>query len=150
MTESQYHQVAAGEYPAPAEERWEELRDWVPQVDAIVQRGIELLYQFVNLTPDERPEDWECLDDWVERSVSPKVIHYPEHYNDRSRRQFRRVVCSRVMALALDMAQMSTLYWGIEDPTVEGWCSYCKTPRPIAEFVSSKYTCDTCYQRRKG
>jgi hypothetical protein len=150
IPESEYHQVVAGTRPAPARIRFEELGDWVPRLNEVITRGVDLLLQW---TMQDLSEDWEALDDYIERTIPDHRSHRfkcPEHYGDKSRAKFRRMLVSHLETLILDVAKMDTRYWGVADPTIDSWCSYCKSARPIGEFVSSEYTCESCFQRRKA
>ena len=145
MTDSEYHQVIAGERVPPSIERWDELRDWIPNLDAVVSVGVLLLLETIN----GKGEGWESVDDWVERMVVDESIRYPEHYAHKSRKRFRDRLVIRTLSLIMDEAKMDTMYWGVSDPSVESWCSYCKSAVPIEQFVQSTYTCDPCFNRRK-
>jgi len=126
------------------------LKPWVARLNSVVDRGADMILQW---TMQDLAEDWESCDDWVERTIPHHEDHAflcPEHYASKSRAAHRRWVVSHLLTLCLETAKMDTRYWGIVDPTVQSWCSYCKQPRPIDEFQSSRYTCEDCFLRRKG
>jgi len=54
-----------------------------------------------------------------------------------------------VLHIALEEAKADTRYWGIEDPSTESWCGYCKKALPVSLFNESEHTYDDCYSKRR-
>lgn len=144
----EYHMVVMGLMPQPSLMRWEEVRPYVRNVDAMVAEGARRIWETRKFSrKNPKPRGWMSAWDYIEKNI---VIKYPEDMSYRSREPFANVLWSRMMSLTLDTAKMDPRYWGVDDPTLEAYCSYCKGPRPIEEFGESHFTCDPCYAKRKG
>lgn len=147
----EYHMVVAGTMPEPSEERMREIRAVSTNFGHIKHYAIEKVYEAVRFNEhNPRPKDWESSWEYIERKLK---IRWPEgsrHWDAERRRRFLERVHVAAIALVLDLAKMSFRYWGIDDPSEQGYCSYCKRPRDIGLFNESRFTCDSCFRSRGG
>lgn len=147
----EYHMVAEGLMPPPSEYRWEELRAVTANIDRVVPVAVEKVYEAVgfNRMDNPKPKEWESAMEYVERAL---IIRWPKQsfdWDERQRQYFRGRVETAAISLVLDVAKQSTRYWGVDDPSEESYCSYCKGPKPVSEFTNSKFTCDPCFNSRR-
>ena len=147
----EYHMVAEGLMPPPAERRFWEMRFVTTNFDRLLPQAVEKVYEAVrfNAAENPKPRGWVSALDFIERELRIRWPDGSRHWYPEKRARYADRIHNTAISLVLDVAKTSTRYWGVDDPSEESYCSYCKGPKPLAEFNKSRFTCDPCFDSRR-
>jgi hypothetical protein len=107
----EYHMALEGLMPPPSHVRWQDIRDYVPNVDIIVPVAVEKVYEAVRFGPgNRRPRRWVSAWEYLEDAM---VVHLDRHTMPAERERIRERLHRALLALVMDTAKTSPRYWGV-------------------------------------